>query len=379
MSILGDLDETLFLRDYWQQQPLLIRNACQNYADAVTPDDLAWLASETEAESRLIQRHESDKWSLEQGPFDIDRFSHMPADNWTLLVQSVDQWVPELQALLSEFHFLPSWRLDDLMISYAATGGGVGPHFDYYDVFLLQTRGCRHWQLGQKCDSSSVLLEHQPLKLLREFECAKEYRLEPGDMLYIPAGLAHWGTALDSNCMTWSIGFRAPSLKELLETALGNLIERLPDELRYRDSSATLKAAPSEFSAEVADQLQDMLASLDQDWLQQAMMDALGSLSTEPRNPELFEPEQEISVEQLRQAMQVGEQKLEWDGSGRLAFRKTHDGALLYANGERFPVNISMAKKLCDKSALLEDFDSESGLHLLAGLMDLGLCRLIDG
>ncbi|MBK8289148.1 MAG: hypothetical protein IPK95_11375 [Cellvibrionales bacterium] len=146
-------------------------------------------------------------WQCEQGPFKAKRFKTLPPSHWTLLVQSVDQWIPEIQALLAQFDFLPRWRLDDIMISYATDGGGVGPHFDYYDVFLLQASGKRRWQVGQRCDENSALRDNDKIKLLKDFHTEADYTLATGDMLYLPAGVAHWGTAVGDDCITISIGF----------------------------------------------------------------------------------------------------------------------------------------------------------------------------
>ena len=210
MTILGDYRTEDFLTDYWQQKPLLIRGASKDYEHVLSADELAGMACEEQVESRLVIEQTSNngsQWLLENGPLEEHRFSKLPETHWTLLVQGVDQWLPEVRDILSEFSFLPSWRLDDVMISYATPEGSVGPHFDYYDVFLLQTKGRRRWKLGQACDDNTALVEDQPLKLLADFEQADCFELDPGDMLYIPAGIAHWGTSLDDECMTWSIVF----------------------------------------------------------------------------------------------------------------------------------------------------------------------------
>jgi 50S ribosomal protein L16 3-hydroxylase len=206
---LGDMPIETFLRDYWQKKPLLIRQAYPGFELPIDGDELAGLALEEEVESRIVLEHGKTPWELRHGPFDEQTFSQLPESHWTLLVQAVDQWVPEIHELLQDFQFIPGWRLDDIMISYASDKGSVGPHFDYYDVFLLQGMGKRRWRIGQHCDSGSELVEGTPLKLLRNFETTDEWVLEPGDMLYIPPGIAHWGIA-EGECITCSIGFRAP-------------------------------------------------------------------------------------------------------------------------------------------------------------------------
>ena len=166
LQLLGGLTAREFLRDYWQKKPLLVRQAMPGFESPISPDELAGLALEEEIESRLVIEHGERPWELRRGPFAEDAFSQLPERDWTLLVQAVDQFVPEVAELLEQFKFLPKWRIDDVMISFAAPGGGVGPHFDNYDVFLLQGFGKRRWQIGQMCNAGSPLLEHADLKIL---------------------------------------------------------------------------------------------------------------------------------------------------------------------------------------------------------------------
>src|SRR5690606_11456768 len=196
-----------FLSEYWQKKPLLMRQVASGLAhpDANT---LAGLALEDEVESRLISGHDLGPWNLQNGPFQERDFDLMPKENWTLLVQSVDCFLTEVSLLLDYFDFLPAWRLEDIMISYAAKGGSVGPHFDQYDVFLVQASGSRRWQIGQRCDGSTLLLPHDDLKLLADFQVQEELVLEAGDVLYLPPDLAHWGIAESDDCITWSVGLR---------------------------------------------------------------------------------------------------------------------------------------------------------------------------
>lgn len=202
LQLLGGLTAREFLRDYWQRNPLLIRQAIPDFETPLSPDELAGLALEEEVESRIIAPGEQGPWQLRQGPFKEEDFSTLPEREWTLLVQAVDQFVPEVAELVEPFKFLPSWRIDDVMISYAAPGGGVGPHYDNYDVFLLQGYGRRRWKIGQRCTSESPLQDNPDIKILAEFEQTDEWVLEPGDMLYLPPQLAHDGIAEDE-CMTF--------------------------------------------------------------------------------------------------------------------------------------------------------------------------------
>jgi Uncharacterized conserved protein len=233
-KVKNPFDTQEFLNTYWQQAPLLSRNALP-LSDLITPDELAGLATESEVESRLITgRYENPNWSLEHGPFSDDVFSSLPDKDWTLLVQAVDHWVPEVRQILSLFSFLPRWRIDDVMISFAVEGGGVGPHFDQYDVFLVQLSGQREWKTGQMCDDSTDLIDQAPVKLLSTFEEQDRWQLNPGDVLYLPPGLAHWGTSIGDS-MTLSVGFRAPSDSETIAELGHFMSSQVSDFQRYQD------------------------------------------------------------------------------------------------------------------------------------------------
>ncbi len=217
-----------FLGRYWQKEPLVMRAAAGGL-DHPDPDLLASLALDEEVESRLITGGKTAEWRLRHGPFDEDSFRALPQRDWTLLVQSVDHYLTEVSLLLDSFAFLPAWRLEDIMISYAAAGGGVGPHFDRYDVFLIQARGRRHWQLGPVCDEHTRLRSHPDLSLLEEMPVEEEFELGPGDVLYLPPGVAHHGVAADSDCVTWSVGLRAPAARDLLAAMAAEVLEEGPE------------------------------------------------------------------------------------------------------------------------------------------------------
>lgn len=255
----GGLDN--FLAEYWQRKPLLIRQALPGFTSPIEADELAGLALEEDIESRLIiESNASPYWSLQCGPFDDESFQSLPPSHWTLLVQAVDQWGPEVHDLLSHFDFLPQWRVDDIMLSYAADQGSVGPHFDQYDVFLLQGEGQRRWRLGQHCDINTPLLKGPELRIVDNFEQSEEWLLEPGDMLYLPPGLAHWGIA-EGECMTYSIGFRAPSATELLSDLATELLSRnsATDPLVYRDPTLTSAMAKGAIDERFIDEVRSLL------------------------------------------------------------------------------------------------------------------------
>ena len=212
----GKISEKEFLSNYWQKKPLLIKQALPGFISPVAPDELAGLSLEEEFESRLITGSINDQqWSLTNGPFDGDTFNNLPDKNWTLLVQGVDRFIPEVEELITHFDFIPRWRFDDVMISYAATGGSVGPHFDFYDVFLLQGSGKRRWHLSTQHCNTNNYLENVPLRIMNQFTSEQVFDVEPGDILYIPPKVAHHGVSLDDDCTTLSFGYRSYSAKEM--------------------------------------------------------------------------------------------------------------------------------------------------------------------
>ncbi|HEV7489449.1 MAG TPA: cupin domain-containing protein [Rhodanobacteraceae bacterium] len=225
---------TRFLREYWQRKPLLVRGAFPAFADPLTPNDLAGLAGEEFALSRLITRLPRDRWRLRNGPFGAADFAKQPKRDWTLLVQDVDKSDADVRMLLNGFDFLPSWRIDDIMVSYAVDGGSVGAHVDQYDVFLLQGLGCRRWQISTDAAAPKEFREDADIKLLRTFTPTHEWLLQPGDMLYLPPGVPHHGVAV-GECLTYSIGMRAPSFAEMLVDFAETFAETLPENLRFGD------------------------------------------------------------------------------------------------------------------------------------------------
>ena len=236
---LGNLDPALFLRDYWQKRPLLIRQAYPGFESPFSADELAGLACESEVEARLLLEHGVKPWELRHGPFTEDDFAGLPEDHWTLLVQEVNKYMPQAALLLDDFGFIPGWRVDDLMVSYAEDQGSVGPHVDQYDVFLLQAWGDRRWRISTDAVAADNLLADCDLRIMREFSAEQEWLLQPGDMLYLPPGVAHHGIA-EGPCMTFSVGFRAPALAGLLEDYTDQLMDALDPELLYRDPELRL-------------------------------------------------------------------------------------------------------------------------------------------
>ncbi|MBM3106016.1 cupin domain-containing protein [Pseudomonas sp. P66] len=375
LQLLGGLTAREFMRDYWQKKPLLVRQAFTDFESPIDADELAGLALEEEVESRLIIEHGERPWELRRGPFEEDTFSTLPERDWTLLVQSVDQFVPEVHEMLEHFRFLPSWRIDDVMISFAAPGGSVGPHFDNYDVFLLQGEGKRNWKVGQMCDSDSPLLEHADLRILAEFEQSEEWTLEPGDMLYLPPRLAHYGIAED-NCLTYSVGFRAPSAAEVLTHFTDFLSQFLPDEERYSDADAQPVSDPHQIQHDALDRLKNLLTEHMSD--ERLLLTWFGQFMTEPRYPELVSGEP-LDEAQLIESLAQGAILIR-NPSARLAWSEVDDNLLLFASGQSrlLPGDLrELLKLICAADALhienLEQWlESDQGLTLICELVKQG-------
>jgi 50S ribosomal protein L16 3-hydroxylase len=239
--VFGSLSQAQFLERHWQRSPLFLQGALPGFRSPLSPDELAGLACEESVESRLVQGHVGAGFRLERGPFEEKRFARLPKRNWTLLVQDVDKHVPEVASLLEPFRFLPDWRVDDIMVSFAAPGGSVGPHTDQYDVFLLQVQGKRRWQISEHF--APELREDCELRVLQHFEPERELIAEPGDILYLPPNVAHHGVAID-DAMTFSIGFRAPDQRELLVALAQELVEGSATGPRFGDAGRSPSAKP---------------------------------------------------------------------------------------------------------------------------------------
>ena len=267
MSVLADLSSNQFLSEYWQRRPLLVRNALPEFRSPVSPDELAGLALDADVESRIVlARGDAGPWELRHGPFQHSDFLALPERNWTLLVQAVDLWVPEVKELLKRFDFLPPWRFDDVMVSFAVPGGSVGPHFDQYDVFLLQVEGERRWEIAELRDGETEFLPQTDLRILRHFEASQQWTLGPGDMLYLPPRVSHWGVAL-TQCLTYSIGFRSPTVSELLSDLAVEVLAQDHD-LHYSDPPLDSTMASEEIAPEFVKQVKELLLrALDNDEL----------------------------------------------------------------------------------------------------------------
>ncbi len=346
-----DLSPEKFLADFWQKRPLVIRNALPDFQDPLSPEELAGLACEEEVESRLVFS-EKDTWRLQQGPFSESAFLALPESGWTLLVQAVDQWLPGVKQLLEHIDFIPDWRLDDVMASYATEQAGIGPHFDYYDVIIVQGQGERLWQLGQSCSSSDLLRSETDLAILQDFRVTEEYTLQCGDVLYIPPGTAHQGTSM-KNSISYSIGFRAPSYTDIISQFAADICAELTEDQRYSDAGLGLQENNAEIDKNSIQRLKVILANslLDEDAIQKWF----GRFMTQRKYPELqYFPEPELMPEQFKKKL-AKIISLDKHPAARFAYIQQQEKLLFFADGEIFsfdpenPSCVTLAKTLCDK------------------------------
>ena len=384
-ALLGNISAEEFLRDYWQKKPLLIRQALPGFKPPLEINELAGLACEEQVESRVVMEEGPEgPWQLFNGPFEETFLQNLPERNWTLLVQAVDHLLPEVGELLREFNFLPRWRMDDIMVSYAPPGGSVGPHIDYYDVFLLQASGQRRWQLGQFCDESTELRTDTQLKILTDFQANpdQDWVLEPGDLLYLPPQLAHWGTSLSEDCTTWSIRFRALSAEEIICGAADFIGERLKEDQRYTDPDLTLPRHPAEIDTAAVLRLKELLQSvIDQP---AAINEWFGRAMTQTKYPDqLLPPEQLWTHKDLAQEVEemgADEPVLAVSEGSRLAFRSGEEGRWLFADGEAWSYADELQpwiEKLCRQTSLTAGFIQQSlqnneSMRLLLALINQG-------
>ena len=339
-----------FLRDYWQKRPLLIRAAFPDFETPVMPEDLAGLACEEGALARIVSHDRAtDGWTLRTGPFQEEDFPGMPDHDWTLLVQDVDKWDPEVRALTSYFNFLPRWRMDDVMISFAATGGSVGAHVDQYDVFLLQAHGQRRWQIdaSESTKGKRPSLEFRPdveLKLLKKFKATHDWVLGPGDMLYLPPNVPHNGVAVNP-CLTFSFGMRAPSSAELISDYLDDLVADADESIRFQDPDLKLPEDPNEID-EAA--MKRVVAALNA--LRMNDPDRLGNwfgrfITTYRAAGDILPSQAPPSPEDVVAELENGG-VLERHPWARLAWRRATRGASLYCSGLAFQLSIKDAQTL---------------------------------
>ncbi|WP_151795013.1 ribosomal protein uL16 3-hydroxylase [Acinetobacter soli] len=379
LQVLGGITAEQFLNEYWQKKPLLVRNAMPEIINILEPDDVKELALEETVSARLIKQKDKDpnQWSVKSSPLIKGDFQKLPK-LWTLLVQAVDHYSFDLAELWKKFPFIPQWRRDDIMVSYAPKGGSVGQHFDFYDVFLVQGYGHRRWQLGQMCDENTAFVTGQPLKLLPEMDVHFDEVLAPGDLLYVPPGLSHYGVAED-DCLTFSFGFRMPNV--------ATMMDRVSD--RFADN-ALLKNPVIDIMRDQVGQIGEMTSNelaylkakvLDQLQHSSDFEHALVALMSEPKYPDNIPEPDEIEADDLREILSTG-YELCLEPASRLLYTQQDDQLLFWANGEACCIDDRFApllKALTDGQVLTFDaqFDHNEFLEDLAQLLNDSVLMLL--
>lgn len=332
-----DISRDTFLAEYWQKKPILLKQALPGFVNTLSAEELAGLSLEPEVESRIVleQPDQTPGWQLKQGPFAETDYANLPSTHWTLLVQGVDRLLPEIQNLLDYFDFIPQWRVDDVMISYAALHGSVGPHFDHYDVFLLQAQGQRKWMLTtQDCDEENYLTDVE-LRVMKQFSIEQAFILEPGDILYLPPHVGHHGVSLSADCMTYSFGYRSYRGTEMLNSFCDYLSEHAEHSALYQDPDWRAMQQTSELPQAAWQQARQLLLShLEEDT---AFKNWFGQFATQldesaqQRLPEMLEGVSESDFLALLQLHDV----LLRDPVCKIAYQKaTEDSGLqLFING----------------------------------------------
>jgi 50S ribosomal protein L16 3-hydroxylase len=378
---LGELPLDRFLKEYWQKKSLLIRNALPVVHSPIAADELAGLACEEGVESRLIIRDDfGQRWELHHGPFSEETFLALPDTHWTLLVQAVDHWVPEAAAFLQQFDFIPSWRMDDLMVSYASDGGGVGPHYDNYDVFLVQVGGRRQWEVGGLYDDGSPRRSDTPVMILSDWKPEQRWILDPGDVLYVPPRVGHSGMAVGDGCMTCSVGFRAPSHRDLLQEFSDFAGCQLSEEARFADPDLVAQPNPGLMTAGALRDVHHILRRYVDD--RDLLAEWFGRFMTMPKYQEKEADGDTYQLEDVRTSVSAGRALRRNEGS-RFAFQEHGREIWLFVDGRRYccrEAQAGLVKTLCAELTLIPEAFShtEDNLQLVRDLLSQGSLYLQD-
>ena len=332
---INELSEQAFLNQYWQKKPLLIKRGFSDFKDPLDANELAGLAMEDSIESRIITNH-NQQWQSHQGPF--EDFEILTDEHSTLLVQAVDHWHPEAAQLLEPFRFIPNWRIDDLMISYSTPGGGVGPHLDQYDVFIIQGEGKRHWRVGLPDASLKQLAQNKSLLQVEAFTAVIDCVLEPGDILYIPPGCPHEGYAIE-NALNYSVGFRAPNQQDLLSSFADHIIDTESGQKRYTDHTLTLRDSKGELTQSEVNKVKTLLQALIEN--DSLFKNWLGNTLSQPKHDMDLAPEENpFSTAEIMQQLE-NNVTFERLGGTRAIYQCIDDKLLLSVNGENYPLSLS--------------------------------------
>ena len=377
---LGDITPGQFIKDYWQKKPLVIRQGFQKFTSPISAEELAGLACEEDVHSRIvIEKGGEGPWQLIDGPMDESVFESLPETHWTLLVNDVEKHLPQLSFIVDAFRFIPEWRMDDLMISFAPEGGTVGPHLDQYDVFILQAKGHRRWKISTQAVAEDNQIPNIPLRIQKDFVAEQEWLLEPGDIIYIPPGVTHYGVATD-DCLSFSIGFRAPTHTEMLTDFIDYISNDLPPEKTYKDSRITVQKHSNEITKDALENVRDIF----KEYLNPnhpALAQWFGRFVSDTKTDLVFENDEAINEFEL---LKKQSPKLYRNPASRFAFYEPAtnyeqaSNTNLFIDGNNFTVPIGFAKWLCNERIvnLMEYKLTEAEQQLLLKLFNNG--QLVD-
>ncbi|WP_336961305.1 cupin domain-containing protein [Acinetobacter pittii] len=343
LTVLGGITAEQFLAEYWQKKPLLVRNGLPEIVGLLEPQDVQELALEEHASARLIRQKDRNpnEWHVKSSPLTKGDFQKLPK-LWTLLVQAVDHYSFDLSELWKKFPFIPQWRRDDIMVSYAPKGGSVGKHFDFYDVFLVQGHGHRRWQLGQRCDVNTAFVPNQPLKLLPEIDVQFDEVLAPGDLLYVPPGMAHYGVAED-DCLTFSFGFRMPNVAGMMERISDQFSANTLLQNPVIDIARKQMSQIGEINSTELSYLKDLVLAQLQD--SAALDAAIISYMSEPKYPDNIPEPDEIEADDLKEILHEGYEVL-LEPASRLLYTENNGVLSFWGNGEALCIAETFAPKL---------------------------------
>lgn len=357
LTVLGGITAEQFLAEYWQKKPLLVRNGLPEIIGLLQPQDVQELALEEHASARLIRQKDKNpnEWHVKSSPLTKGDFQKLPK-LWSILVQAVDHYSFDLSELWKKFPFIPQWRRDDIMVSYAPKGGSVGKHFDFYDVFLVQGHGHRRWQLGQMCDANTAFVPNQPLKLLPEIDVQFDEVLAPGDLLYVPPGMAHYGVAED-DCLTFSFGFRMPNVAGMMERISDQFSANILLQNPVVDIARKQMSQIGEINSTELSYLKDLVLAQLQD--STALDAAIMSYMSEPKYPDNIPEPDEIEADDLQEILHEGYEVL-LEPASRLLYTENNGILNFWGNSEALCIAETFAPKLkaiADGESLA--FDSE--------------------
>ncbi|MEG0404656.1 MAG: cupin domain-containing protein [Acinetobacter sp.] len=379
LTVLGGITAEQFLTEYWQKKPLLVRNAMPEIIGLLEPDDVKELALDEDISARLIRQKNKNpnEWHVKSSPLTKGDFQKLP-NLWTILVQAVDHYSFDIAELWKKFPFIPQWRRDDIMVSYAPKGGSVGKHFDFYDVFLVQGHGHRRWQLGQMCDESTAFVPDQPLKLLTEIDVQFDEVLAPGDLLYVPPGLAHYGVAED-DCLTFSFGFRMPNLAEMSD----RLSEQFAKNSALKQPLADITRQKTNNIGEINGTEFSYLKTQLLDYLTQApeFDAAIMAYMSESKYPNSIPEPEEIAVDDLLEVIHSGYQLL-LEPASKILYRQQNDCLEFWANGEQLCISQTFEpyiKQIADGMGIIfdEQFNQTEILEDIAQLLNDAVLMLL--